>query len=251
MSHFDPSAWAPLETAELPAATIDRSAGPMAPRRLQLEDLLSTPPPPGPPPAPPPPATADLLFDEVELARACAAAATFTATALDEAQRARAVALETRSREELARAVRELSRALSGRERAVGDRVRTLVSAALEALLPSLREGRLAVTLERVLEQLVAERTAGPTLIVEVPRADLEALAPRIPSLLAEAGFEGAVEIRALDEGETIRAVAGDLWAELDAREWAEAVREQIEALVDTPGFAPVDQRESEDERGG
>jgi hypothetical protein len=188
-----------------------------------------------------------LTFDETELARACAAAAAAAAHAAEAAAAERWAASDHLLREKLAAAVEALRAEIGRRDEALRMAVGRLVGVALEALLPVLRSARAAAALERVLAAAIGERRSLPTLTLELPERDAPALAARVPTLLAEAGFEGGVEIRPIAEGEVFRLVCGDLWAELDAAAWAGEVCERVRAAIESLDFVPSGEVEEAD----
>jgi len=221
-------------------------------RRLELVEFGERAAPDAaasPAPVSPAPLTHDrpLTFDEAELARACAAAAAAAARAAEAAAAERWAASDHLLRERLAAAVDALRAEIGRRDEALRTAVGQLVGAALEALLPGLRQARVAAALERVLAVAIAERRSLPTLILELPERDVPGLAARVPTLLAEAGFEGGFEIRPVAEGEVFRLVCGDLWAELDAAAWAAEVRERVRAAIESLAFVPTGQVEEAD----
>lgn len=188
-----------------------------------------------------------LTFDEAELARACAAAAVAAARAAEAAAAERWAAGDLLLREKLATAVEALRAEIGRRDELLRTAVAQLVSAALEALVPALRSARAAAALERLLSVAIGERQPSATLILELPERDVPALAARVPTLLAEAGFEGGFEIRPVPEGEVFRLVCGDLWAELDAAAWAAAVCERVRAAVEASACTPTEGVEETD----
>lgn len=176
-----------------------------------------------------------LLFDEAELARACAAAAAAAASAAATEARARAVDSDGLIRAELERAVAGLDRDLAERRSASSRALHRLVALALGALLPRLREARLAVAIERILENAAAQPLPA-AVVLHVPRRSYDALAARIPALLAEAGLERPCEVVPHDSGdELVRLTCGDFWSELDAAAWADAVTERLVAALSEP----------------
>lgn len=222
-------------------------------RRLDLADLAAPAAPPGEPlaVAAPTPARGErvLCFDEADLARACAATATAAARAAEAAAAARLDALDAASRERLAAAVDALRAELRRREETVRATLRALLGAALEALVPALREARLEAAVERVLAEASAATPAGGSLILELPEHELPTLAARVPALLAEAGFEGGFEIRPIGEGETVRLLCGEHWAEIDAAAWAASVCELVRKAIDAVPLGPSSDVEERDER--
>lgn len=176
-----------------------------------------------------------LLFDEAELARACAGAAAAAASAAATEARARAIDSDGLIRAELERAVAGLDRDLAERRSALSEALRRLVALALGALVPKLREVRLAVAIERILEN-AASQPHPAAVVLHVPRRSYDALAARIPALLAEAGLERPCEVVPHDSGdELVRLTCGDFWSELDAAAWADAVTEHLVTALSEP----------------
>lgn len=210
-------------------------------RPLQLGDLATVEPDPPavqastarPQEAPAP--SAQLLFDEAELARACAAAAAVAASAADRAAMERAVAADASVRAELELAVNGLRAELAARQAALRESLGRLVALALGALIPRLQDARLAAAVERILRSAPAQPRQAP-LILEVPSGAHSELAARVPALLAEAGLDGPFEVRPHEAGdELVRLSCGELWSELDAAAWAAAVTERIVAVLSEP----------------
>lgn len=191
-----------------------------------------------PPPEPAPP----LLFDEDQLARACAASAVTAATAAERAAWARASAMDATARARLAAEIAALRGDLARRASETRDLTARLVRHALDALLPMLREERLAASIERVLRTTLDAPRPLPPLVLEVPGDALAGLAARAPTLLAEAGLEAPCEVRASGlSGDLIRLRCGELWAELDASAWAVEVCARVTALLGARPAEPHD----------
>jgi hypothetical protein len=226
---------------------------PLPVRRLELAELTEPAHDPVAPAAPQPTAPARgepaLSFDEADLARACAGAAAAAARAAEGALAARLAATDAALRERLLLAVGELRADLRRREEAVRALVATLVAAALESLVPSLREARLSAALERVVATVAGEPRPLPPLILELPEQELPTLAPRLPALLAEAGLEGGFEVRPAADGEVVRLVCGEFWSELDAAAWAAAVGERVRATIARLPLGVSTAEEESDER--
>lgn len=220
-------------------------------RRLELDDLTapSEAPPDPLPPSPPP--QRDLWFGEAELARACAAAAVAAARATEEAGAARAAARDAALRERLLAAVEALRAEQRARESRFQGTLRDLLAAALQALVPALREIRMAAALERVLDACIGEQGRPEALIVELSERDLPLLAPRLPAMLAEVGLDGAWEIRAHSGDELVRLVWGETWVEIDAASWAAAVCERVRGWLDGTDHGRFSATREEHERDG
>ena len=230
-----------------------REPAPPPVRRLELAEFterahepVAPPPPQSRAPAPGGPA---LSFDEADLARACAGAAAAAARATENTVAARLAATDAALRERLLVAVGELRADLRRREEAVRALVAALVAAALESLVPALREARLSAALERVVATVAGEPGPLPPLILELPERDFPTLAPRLPALLAEAGLEGGFEVRPSVEGEVLRLVCGEFWSELDAAAWAAAVGERVRATIARLPLGASTTEEESDER--
>ncbi len=222
-------------------------------RRFELDDFERPAPEPiSSEPAIDEPVGRGLLFDEDELARACAAVAARAARIADAATAAPCRDEEGVLRERLLAAVEGLRADLAERDAYLRETVRDLLTLALDALLPTLREERLL----RALEELVAEafgagRPAPRTLIVEVPEGEFELLAPRLPALLAEVGIEAGYEIRPFAEGELLRLTVDETWAELDAGALAAAVRDRVRAVAEAGACAAPETKGDDDARDG
>ncbi len=217
------------------------SWSPAGARPLQLGDLATVEPDSpaagasaaDPQQAPEPPA--QILFDEAELARACAAAASLAASAADRAAMERAVAADASLRAKLEVAVSGLRAELADRQAAFREVLGRLVALALGALIPRLRDLRLAAAVERILRSAPGQPRQAP-LVLEVPSGAHDELAARVPTLLAEAGLEGPFEVRSHDAGDgLVRLTCGDLWSEFDAAAWAAAVTERVVAVLSEP----------------
>ncbi len=222
-------------------------------RAFELDDFeRSTPEPFSDEPVIAEPAERPLLFDEDELARACAAVAARSARLAAAVPPVPVRNEEAMLRERFLAAVAGLRADLAERDASVRQTVRDLVTVALDALVPPLREQRLL----RALEELVAEvlgawRPEPRKLIVEVPEGEFELLAARLPALLAEFGIETGYEIRPLAEGELLRLTVDDTWAELDAGALAAAVRERVRAVTRAGACAVPGWKGDDDARDG
>lgn len=225
----------------------------VASRRLELADFSEPTTGPvevvSPPPGAPAAAERSFTFNEDELARACAGAARAAALVAGAEKAASLASYDTVLREQLAAAVAELVALLRGREDALRRTLQGLLTAALEALVPALREARLAAALERVVRRAADESIARRPLVLELPEHDLPTLARRVPALLAEAGLDGGYEIRPIAASDTIRLVCGEFWTELDAAAWASALCEQVRATIDSVSFEPSPAAEEGHER--
>jgi hypothetical protein len=219
-------------------------------RPLQLGDLAAVEPEPAaattvvePHEAAEP--LAQLLFDEAELARACAAAAAVAASAAERAAAARAADADAALRARLEIAVTDLRADLAERHATFCEVLRRSVASALGALVPRLQEVRLAEAVERILRAAPGQPRPA-ALVLEVPQGSLDALAASVPALLARAGLEGPCEVRPHDAGDgLVRLSCGDMWSELDAASWAAAVAERVLAAL--AGSVAPSQREGED----
>lgn len=222
-------------------------------RRFELDDFQK----PAPAPISCEPVIAEpveprLLFDEDELARACAAVAARAAFVPEAASTARGREEEAMLREQLLAAVEGLRADLAARHASLRQTVGDLVALALDALLPTLREERLLSALEElVAEALGAGRPAPQNLIVEVPASGFELLAARLPALLAEAGIEAGYEIRPLAEGDLLRLTVEETWAELDAGALASTIRDRIRAVIEAALCAAPGRKGDDDAREG
>lgn len=223
------------------------------PRAFELDDFeRSAPEPLSGEPVIAEPAERPLLFDEDELARACAAVVARSARLAAAVLAAPDRDEEAMLRERFLAAVAGLRADLAEREIFVRQTVRDLVTVVLDALLPALREQRLL----RALEELVAEvlgagRPAPRKLMVEVPEGEFEVLAARLPALLAEFGIETGYEIRPLAGGELLRITVDDTWAELDAGALAAALRERVREVTRAGACAVPGWKGDEDARDG
>lgn len=214
---------------------------------LELSELDEHPPerrdePPCAADASAPQQPPSLLFDEADLARACAAAAAAASAAAERAAMARAAEADATTRTQLAAAIAALRAELVRRDQELRARTADLVRAALAALLPRLREERLAGSIERMLRTALDTVQPASSLVLELPEDGPPGLAARAPALLAEAGFEGTCEVRTDGpSGDVIRLRSGEFWAELDASAWAAEVCDRIGAWLAAPTGEPVD----------
>ncbi|MCS6779864.1 MAG: hypothetical protein NZ555_09195 [Geminicoccaceae bacterium] len=184
-----------------------------------------------------------LRFSEAELARACAGVAA-QQRSIAEAAAAERVARASRSIEtRLLEALGELQRDRTAERALLLSTAREVLTAVLQALLPKLREERLADGLARLLEASLPGLAPAHTLLVELPAAELETAAARLPSLLAAVGWEGGFEIRPISGSEDLlRLRCGDSWAELDLEAWARGLSEQLRELLAVPSASQSNQ---------
>lgn len=234
----------PIDSA-LPHARPSSSPGAAAGQKiaLVLADLAAPPERTSPAGAmvaegssPAPVGARELRFGEADLARACAGVAAQSrsiaeAIACERAARARQ-SIEAR----LLEALGELQRDRAAQRADLLVTVRELLTAVLQALLPELREERLADGLARLLEASLPGLVPAQTLLVELPAAELATAAARLPSLLAAAGWEGGFEIRPVSgSDDLVRLRCGDSWAELDLEAGVRGLSDQLRELLAVP----------------
>ena len=171
-----------------------------------------------------PRADAGLRFDEAELARLAAAAASRAV----EAARGTAAALEDRRAAALACLTAALAEA-AGRRAGARSRERAALAALVGAVLRAVAAERTRLGDARALDlvaRLLVEPPAGVEATLRVDPVAAETLRDRLPELARTAGFAGALELVA--DPDLAPGGARLVWAE----GWVEHAPDRIERLI-------------------
>lgn len=183
------------------------------------------------PPEPAPPAA--LVFDEAELARACAAAAAAARRHAIDQDTLQQRAAEERLQASLRASLAMLEAEAAAREARGRARLAELLGAVLETVMlknAAVRTELVVGALQRCLEDMPSAKD----LLLRVAPAESEVIAARLLPLLADPAAAAGTRVVAdatLAPGE-VRLAWRDSWIELDLEQWLSAVRQRLEHAI-------------------